>query len=718
MSALETSITLEEVFAVVETRRVPLAPELAGYLTLEIADGARAMEGEVETRTVYISEEGTVALVRPKKEGVTGDAETSVRAILGKLLEASGSPTPALLAAARRKAGSGLASLVTELEAALIPVNRAAGRRALARLAREVKRVTLGLGRNASAPSRPSIKRDGEAGTGSMPSFTDEIATARRENQLAAVVAEMNAPEVAFPAPAPVAPVAPAARPVPSVGLTPPPVPGAYISALQPAPEPAPVRAPEPAPAPVPLPAPAAVPAPAAAAPSLGPMRPRMPSGEKLFGSDDVESLLESFGGPPLGERQMSRDLKAIAGLDPTPPPPGADVIAELTKDLGKGLPKRPTADGDSVEALLAFSDASAPIAPVAPAAPPPAKIEGSSAAPDQPSAQTVGNPLAPPSPLVPSEHLPVFPADAVPRGPATPPTARLVGGGPLPAGKQEQVPTKSKVPVPQASGRREKVTAESPSVAKRDKRRENTGTHRLPGSRQPRAPRTGFAMIAFTLVILIGAGFAIWTLKPSFFTGAKRKPAPTPSASASVATPAAPRCKVGLVVTDVPANAEILLRMGQAPLDVERMPVGTRLEFVATAEGYAPRRAIVKAESPWDKGPDGKPRIDVPIQLDPSKAKPGAIDPWPSAEPGSQVGGSGSPGTVHVISNVRGAEVWLLAGLGPEARIEQLRCDADIDVLLAGPPTLRKRLHIGEKEIGTAQADAQGNKVISVSAK
>ena len=170
--------------------------------------------------------------------------------------------------------------------------------------------------------------------------------------------------------------------------------------------------------------------------------------------------------------------------------------------------------------------------------------------------------------------------------------------------------------------------------------------------------------------------------------------------------------------MSDVPANAEILLRMGQAPLDVERMPVGTRLEFVATAEGYAPRRAVIKAESTWDKSPDGKPRIDVPIQLDPTKAKAGTVDAWPLAEPGSQVGGSGSPGTVHVVSNVRGAEVWLLAGLGPEARIEQLRCDGDIDVLLAGPPQLRKRLHVGEKEIQAASPDPQGNRVVSVSAK
>src|SRR6478735_1498671 len=102
MSALETSVTLEDVFSVVEGKRVPLAPELAGYLTLEIADGSDAGGGAVDPKSVFISEEGTVALVK-KKESAGGDAEASVRGILQKLLEASGSSTPALSAAAKRK---------------------------------------------------------------------------------------------------------------------------------------------------------------------------------------------------------------------------------------------------------------------------------------------------------------------------------------------------------------------------------------------------------------------------------------------------------------------------------------------------------------------------------------------------------------------------------------------------------------------------------------
>ena len=151
--AIDASVTLDEVLTVVGTRRVPLAPELAGYLVLEIAEHADPGGGEVEARSVFIGEEGSVALVKARREAAVEGAEASVRGVLARLLEASGTQTPALAATAKRKSGAGLAALAQELEAALIPVNRAAGRRALARLAREVKRVTLGVGRNAMPSS-------------------------------------------------------------------------------------------------------------------------------------------------------------------------------------------------------------------------------------------------------------------------------------------------------------------------------------------------------------------------------------------------------------------------------------------------------------------------------------------------------------------------------------------------------------------------------------
>jgi hypothetical protein len=846
MSALETSVTLEDIFAVVEAKRVPLAPELAGYLTLEVADGTDAGGGSVEPRTVYISEEGTVALVRPKKDAPTGDAEASVRAILLKLLEASGSSTPALGAAAKRKPGTGLPALVEELEAALIPVNRAAGRRALARLAREVKRVMLGVGRNASAPpvglSKPPPRKEDEpkptssqrlpasppkvvpragairkpvsaprapiatAKKGPFPS--DEAGTTKRQNELAELAASMtSAPDSDRSAPLPKKPAAP-------LGLTPPPLPGApalgasppvlsppaqpaqepalspepprvvddtpglpafspeppaYTPALSPGPPPAfaepeaspfapAVLSPAPPPfspdAPVAQLAPVALPAPSPSAgttrplpvraqnplppppasksgPPVVPPPPRRDAlgavaevrpdagGEKLFGNDEVDDLLATFEVSGGSETQVRNELKAIAGLGPTPPPPDARTLAELTKDIGKDLPKKiAPPEGDGVEALLALADASGPLAPPLPPAGFNARAKDAplpGLAPREPQPGAPKLPEVPPeshppvSPLVPSAALPGAP----PAFPAPVDVAAPIQRPPSPAGEQPPIAPALSL---SASGRRPR--SESGKMAASGRRTTSAAQSGGRAPRQPRAPKTGLAMLILTLVVLVAGGVAIYMWKPAFFTGAKKRPAPSASASVSATPAPPPRCKVALVVTDVPANAEILLRMGQSPLDVERMPVGTRLEFVATAEGYAPKRAIVKAESTWDKGPDGKPRIDVPIQLDPSKAKPGTVDPWPAAEPGSQVGGSGSPGTVHVVVNVRGSEVWLLAGLGPEARIEQLKCDGDIDVLLAGPPSLRKRLHVSEKDIQAAQADPQGNKVVTVTAK
>jgi hypothetical protein len=177
----------------------------------------------------------------------------------------------------------------------------------------------------------------------------------------------------------------------------------------------------------------------------------------------------------------------------------------------------------------------------------------------------------------------------------------------------------------------------------------------------------------------------------------------------------------VTLVITEIPSNAEVLLRMGQSPVDVPRMPVGARLEFVATAEGFAPKRGVVPANQAWDPGPDGKPRYALAIQLDKSVAKPGAMDPWPVGEPGTEVGGRGAPGTVQVIANPKGAEIWLLAGVGPEARIEALPCEQDYEVLLASQ-TLRKRLSVTAKDIADRTeappgTEGAGTKLVKLSA-
>jgi hypothetical protein len=334
----------------------------------------------------------------------------------------------------------------------------------------------------------------------------------------------------------------------------------------------------------------------------------------------DVDALIADFGVSGGGDQKHARELKAMAGLEPTATPPPA---APATARRSSAPPSSGPASDGGIESLLAIS--------------------------------------------------------GEPRGRSRPPLEPSTGSSP----------------------------ALAPRRSAPDARQLPTGPSELRRARAPQAPprRSSSGLFAVVVIIAIGGGgYAVWTLRPH---GA---PTVTAAASATAMPEApAPQCRATLVVNDVPARAEVLLHAGQAPVDVEKMPVGARLEFVATAEGYAPKRVVVPAGATWDKGPDGKPRFETAVQLDRSTAKAPGADPWPPVEPGSEVGGEGPPGTVHVVATPHGAEVWMLAGVGPTARIEQLPCNRDIDVLVAGPGALRRRLHVqgGDFAIDPAPAPA-----------
>lgn len=561
--ALDSSVTLEEVFTVIGARRVPLAPELAGYLVLEIAEHADPGGGDVDPRAVFVSEEGTVALVKPRREGAAGSAEISIRVMLTRLLDASGSQTPALAAAGKRRSIAGLPALAEELEIALIPVNRAAGRRALARLAREVRRVTLGVGRNALPSSSDSVPASRRASLASYPSHgtTPEPPPARPSSHTFSreedpTTARGQIPDELLRKATPAT-----SNEMPTMQFEP--------SAREPSPSQA-----------------------------------------------DVDSLISDFGVSGGGDQEHARDLKAMAGIEPTPPP-----------DRARASPASPSraaaAQDEGIESLLGMAD---------------------------------------PSPR-----------------PATPASA---------GGRAAGAPTREPQ-TPALGFRRAREDAQLPTQPSQLKKTRAS----LPSAPRVESRRRSGAAVVVALVAIAGGGFAVWKLRPAEMKAMDR--APPPVVASAPAPRAAAACKATLVVTDVPAKAEVLLRQGQAPVDVEKMPVGARLEFVATAEGFAPKRVVVPAGATWDTGPDNKPRFEAAVQLDKSTAKAGANDPWPTAELGTEVGGQGPPGTIHVVATPRGAEVWMVAGMGPEARVEQLRCDHDVDVLLAGPGPYRKRLRV-----------------------
>ncbi|MFO0758792.1 MAG: hypothetical protein U0359_20035 [Byssovorax sp.] len=132
-------MTLDEVFAAASIKAASLVPETSGYLALAIGDAGSRLPLALDERAVLLTTEGTVTLNRRGEVVSPRVAARAMRDMLGRLLAVSVGTMPGLAGAARPRDESdrGVDGVIEEIEAALIPVNRAAARRALARLSRE-----------------------------------------------------------------------------------------------------------------------------------------------------------------------------------------------------------------------------------------------------------------------------------------------------------------------------------------------------------------------------------------------------------------------------------------------------------------------------------------------------------------------------------------------------------------------------------------------------
>jgi hypothetical protein len=130
-------VTVAQTVVVSEQRHAALPAELAGSLVLAAADALASLSMRVGPQELVLLEDGTMRVCggTPADEA---SAERSLRSLLDRVLLSACSVTPALLRAARRPCHGSVSDLVRELEVALIPTNRGAARRALARLCREV----------------------------------------------------------------------------------------------------------------------------------------------------------------------------------------------------------------------------------------------------------------------------------------------------------------------------------------------------------------------------------------------------------------------------------------------------------------------------------------------------------------------------------------------------------------------------------------------------
>lgn len=129
-------VSLDDVMAAADRGLAPIGPELAGFVVLETAQRLRELGGVLDASRLAIGTTGHVALTAPPGRGDEELAVARLRELLGSLLAVATSSTPALRQCARRRDHHALATLCRELEGALIPLNRAASRRAVARLAR------------------------------------------------------------------------------------------------------------------------------------------------------------------------------------------------------------------------------------------------------------------------------------------------------------------------------------------------------------------------------------------------------------------------------------------------------------------------------------------------------------------------------------------------------------------------------------------------------
>lgn len=331
------SVTLQEVLSAASIRAASLVPETSGYLALAVADASARLPFRLDDALVTLTTEGTVKVARGNLIVPPRESAARVRDVLARLIAHSIGSAPALASASRPRAESdeGVDAFIHELETALVPVNRAAARRALARLARETVRARdTGRLRRRKSSKRTSVA---PVAAGDLVAAAPVPAAPRPPEPFEyGVDVDFTPPPPPAPPTPPIAPAAPAvpaaiAAPDPMVAageaLTPLEAPPTFESAeVEAKLEAEPTQEPERVDDPTTIDA--------DVAPSHDPVVEAFSQGIQPRRSD-VDDLLNRFNVSALSTPETIKDtrasLKRLAGLDPTPPPPTARELKRLT---------------------------------------------------------------------------------------------------------------------------------------------------------------------------------------------------------------------------------------------------------------------------------------------------------------------------------------------------------------------------------------------------
>jgi hypothetical protein len=157
------TVTLLEVVAAAQKHAAALPGELAGYLLLATADQVAGAPRCPGIGDVALGEDGSVRVIGGAA-ATDSQAESRLRELFAFTLGRSAPVTAALTRVAQRPESGSVRGLIQELEAALIPLNRSASRRALSRLCRETMRAAARgtLGDFASLAAAAAGQRDAQ----------------------------------------------------------------------------------------------------------------------------------------------------------------------------------------------------------------------------------------------------------------------------------------------------------------------------------------------------------------------------------------------------------------------------------------------------------------------------------------------------------------------------------------------------------------------------
>jgi hypothetical protein len=139
-----TNISIEGLLRALNKRGIPLQPEIGAFIALEVCIAASDRFVLVSSREVWIDPQGNTSISSAKAPVSSEDAAAAVVDLLCELLLASAHGIAPLLLELIDSQTPGprrtLAQLRDQLEASLVPLNRGASQRVLARLLREVLR--------------------------------------------------------------------------------------------------------------------------------------------------------------------------------------------------------------------------------------------------------------------------------------------------------------------------------------------------------------------------------------------------------------------------------------------------------------------------------------------------------------------------------------------------------------------------------------------------